>query len=283
MTNLLAAVVVLYNPDISIIENINSYINEVDALFIVDNSDQKDVSVLELIKQLPKTLYTWNGSNKGIAHALNIGAFQAISHGYKWLLTMDQDSCFPPKMTTSYIHCFSHYPNREKVAIFSPMHHITTSINPSTPCHASHDILVMTSGNIINLFAFKELRGFKEKLFIDQVDFDYCIRASQREFEIIKFENISLLHNLGEKKSIIKQRKVIDYFTHSPERFYYITRNRLYMWKTYRTLFPEIEGLHLTKVLKSLIYTLIYHDQKLLRFFYISRGIFHFMIGRYGK
>jgi rhamnosyltransferase len=283
MTKLLAAVVVLYNPDISIINNIKSYINEVDILFIVDNSDKKNISFLELITQLPKTLYTWNGGNIGIAHALNIGAAQAMSYGYKWLLTMDQDSRFPPKMISSYIHCFNHYPNKEKVAVFSSTHHITTSMYTSTPCHPTQELLVMTSGNIINLSIFKELRGFEEKLFIDQVDFDYCLRASQKEFKIIKFQNISLSHNLGEKKSVIQQGKATYFFTHSPKRFYYITRNRLYMWKTYRTLFPKIEGLHLIKVLKTLIYPLIYHDQKFLRFFYISRGIFHFMIGRYGK
>ena len=41
----LAGVVVLYNPDQKVIQNITSYINEVDVLYLVDNSS-KDNSLL---------------------------------------------------------------------------------------------------------------------------------------------------------------------------------------------------------------------------------------------
>lgn len=35
----LAGVVILYHPDENIVENINSYITDIDFLYIVDNSD----------------------------------------------------------------------------------------------------------------------------------------------------------------------------------------------------------------------------------------------------
>ena len=37
----LAGVVVLYNPDDNYIDNINSYINDIDLLYIIDNSEKR--------------------------------------------------------------------------------------------------------------------------------------------------------------------------------------------------------------------------------------------------
>ena len=86
----LAGVVVLYNPDQKVIQNITSYINEVDVLYLVDNSS-KDNSLLfthEKAKYIPLH------GNTGIAHALKVGATKAIDNGFHYLLTMDQDSMF---------------------------------------------------------------------------------------------------------------------------------------------------------------------------------------------
>ena len=84
----LACVVVFYNPSDDNISNIDAYKGVVDKVYVVDNSDDdivrlKDDKVIKYIKL---------GKNLGIAKALNIGAENAINDGFKWLLTMDQDS-----------------------------------------------------------------------------------------------------------------------------------------------------------------------------------------------
>lgn len=38
----LAGVVILYHPNENIVENINSYITDIDFLFIIDNSDDSN-------------------------------------------------------------------------------------------------------------------------------------------------------------------------------------------------------------------------------------------------
>lgn len=281
---MIAAVTVLYNPDQSVLNNISSYIDYVDILYAVDNSDKQHSSIVKVLLENPKIHYINNNGNQGIAHALNIGANKAIEMGYTWLLTMDQDSSFEQTMLTQYFTCWNSYLIKDDTAIFSPVHSVLDyHISSTIECETVNKFMVMTSGNIINLKAFKHLDGFNEALFIDEVDREYCLRSKLAGYSILEFPNILLKHNLGEPISIIRHGKIIASSTHSPKRFYYIARNRLHVWKTYHHLFPNLVDIQFINIIKTLIFPLIYHDKKIQRFFYIMRGILHFMTGRYGK
>lgn len=280
----IAGVVVLYNPDDSILDNIHSYINDVDILYVVDNSDQKNNTLTQQLTENSKIHYIDNCGNQGIAHALNIAANKAIELGYQWLLTMDQDSFFDVTMLETYLNCWNKYPNKENIAVFSPIHIVLKDqTSHTTHCTVINKLHVMTSGNILNLNIFKHLNGFNEALFIDEVDHEYCLRAKLAHFSILEFSNIALNHTLGESVVIQHHGQTIESSTHSPKRFYYITRNRLYMWKTYHPLFPNLVEIQFLSIVKTLIFPLIYHSKKIQRFFCILRGIVHFLIGRYGK
>ena len=83
-------VVVLYNPDYTILDNIKSYLDGIEKLYIVDNSETKNHELINKIVSISaKCIYIDNNGNQGIAHALNVGAQKAIEDGADWLLTMD--------------------------------------------------------------------------------------------------------------------------------------------------------------------------------------------------
>ena len=88
----IAGVVVLYNPDDNVRTNIDSYINELDILYVVDNSPIPNDNNKKI--NCEKIKYISNNGNKGIANALNVGANNALKENCEWLLTMDQDSTF---------------------------------------------------------------------------------------------------------------------------------------------------------------------------------------------
>jgi len=50
MRSKIAAVVVLYNPDKNILKNIDSYINSVDKVYVIDNSEDKDTILFDNLK-----------------------------------------------------------------------------------------------------------------------------------------------------------------------------------------------------------------------------------------
>ena len=108
---------------------------------------------------------------------------------------------------------------------------------------------VMTSGNIINLKLSKRVGEFEEKLFIDEVDHEYCYRINEKKLKIARLNDVYLSHNLGEitKKFFIKSTN------HNYLRRYYITRNKLYLQKKY----PSLKKVYIKSIIKDLIKILL--------------------------
>ena len=88
----LAGCVILYNPDLNTVRNIESYIKYLKILYIVDN--QNGCEVIRAIKQKYSNIHVIiHKENMGIAYSLN-EVLQLCKDKYSHLLTMDQDSCF---------------------------------------------------------------------------------------------------------------------------------------------------------------------------------------------
>ena len=113
----IAGVVVLFHPKMDELnQNIYSYIEYVDVLFVVVNSKFDKY----LLVSDPKIEIVDNVHNLGIAKALNQASELAVARGYNWLLTMDQDSSF---FNDRFFEAFN-LSDKSNVAIFSPNHDI---------------------------------------------------------------------------------------------------------------------------------------------------------------
>lgn len=235
----LAATVTLYNPAEVVIENIESYLEYINLLVIVDNSDYTNIEITEFAFKHPKIQIISNYKNKGIATALNQGIQYASKQGFEWIMTMDQDSSFEQEMIEKFLLLFNKYKIQKNIAIMGPVYGSdikTYNTNETTKINA-----LITSGSILNVSIYNTLEGFNELLFIDGVDYDYCFRARLSGYDIIQFNNIFMNHNLGD---IVEVR---NFFTgkfkqkslHSPVRIYYFVRNYVYLIKKYRSRFPQ--------------------------------------------
>ena len=87
-------VVVWYNPADDVLNNINSYITEIEKLYIIDNSKDNHNNLLADYKYQNKCEYISLHKNLGLAYALNVGCKKAIKDSFDYVLTMDQDSIF---------------------------------------------------------------------------------------------------------------------------------------------------------------------------------------------
>jgi GT2 family glycosyltransferase len=47
----------------------------------------------------------------------------------------------------------------------------------------------MSSGNLLNLAAFKQVGAYNESFFIDYVDHEYCLRLKKKRFSILTLKN----------------------------------------------------------------------------------------------
>ena len=72
--------VVLYNPDSVVWDNILSYSNMADILYLIDNST-KPIEWIDQINYHSNIKYISMHGNQGIATALNTGAYQAMYNG----------------------------------------------------------------------------------------------------------------------------------------------------------------------------------------------------------
>lgn len=279
---IIQGVVVLYNPDESILKNINSYVNIIDKLYIVDNSENKNLALIDKIKAIStKCIYIDNNGNQGIAHALNVGANLAIKNNAEWLLTMDQDSIFENKNLEKLISNVKEQDSKQ-VGLISPLHE--TALSKVIYSEIENVLTVMTSGNIISLYAYKIIGGFKNQYFIDAVDWEYCLNLNLNNFKVIRFNKIYLKHNLGEAtihKTIFNKDIVI--LNHNKIRKYYIVRNKLLLSSQYYKYYPKTCIGYIKSILIDYKNVLFYEKDKFNKLKYMTKGIFDFLFQKFGK
>ena len=272
----LAAVVVFYNPSDANIQNIKKYEQSVDQLFIVDNSDD-DITRYQDTKKIK---YIKLHENKGIAYALNKGAKEAIAQGFDWLLTLDQDS----QITKEIIENLKKYletHDTKKIGLISPYHDIQTE--EEIKGDEEEMIEVMTSGNIINLEAYKKIGGFKDWLFIDCVDTEYCMNLNVHGYKVLRLNKIKMKHQLGNLKIHTLFGKKYPCYNHGPIRRYYIVRNNLYINQMYHEKYPDYCE-HLLRVQKGQVKRILaFEKEKRKKLTMMYRGYKDFKKGIKGK
>ena len=188
-------------PDL-VFNAINSVIDKTSGLkyeiIVVDNSNSDNKTLAE---EIADSVYISNGKNLGIAAALNKGCQKACSDGFEWCLTMDQDSTWSSDLLEMYLKevALNH---SELTVSFAPAMNLSEKsfsiIGDIRRFFTGKETLpekqfvenVMTSGNIISLKIWEKTGKFDEKLFIDEVDSDFCFRLISSGYRILKFNNI---------------------------------------------------------------------------------------------
>ena len=259
-----AGVVVLYNPTDEDISNINSYIDDIDILYVMDNSNTKNDLKIPKNKKIK---YIFNNNNLGIATPLNNACDLARKEGYSWILTMDQDTKFQDNVINKMKEKIM-TTNTEQIGIVVPWHNTKLKIKKPDK-KIDYPLDVMTSGNMVNLNIHKKIGGFKEWLFIDGVDIEYCLNLKKNNYKIMRLNYLEINHNLGDifyKKFLWKDLLVTN---HSAMRRYYQCRNYLYLKDMYKDIEPSFCKT-LVKYKTIILAILLYEDKKVdkLKAFY---------------
>jgi len=275
----LAGAIIIYNPDDDLVDNILTYIDGIEKLYIFNNSPIDNISLPESIKS--KMLYVHTGENKGIAERLNEAIQMAKLDKYEYLLTMDQDSSFNPKELFDYKLKIEKYPLKDEVAMYGIAHNVK-ELNTAKPNNNNNDNnKLITSGSIINLGALNKELEFDENLFIDNVDIDFCFTAWRHNLKTILFNDLLLNHKMGEIRKIITplfQRH--DRIVHTPSRLYYIVRNYLYIRKKHPKFKKHFTLLIISNEIKNGI---LYGGNPFLYMKFIFKGYTDFLRGKMGK
>ena len=227
-----AAVVVLYWPDPETI----SFIKELNRggwwLVVVVNSI--DEHNRDRLNQIAPRDIIYNRQNLGLAYALNQGCEQAFQSGATHVLLLDQDSRphrdLPAQLLDDLISLTS---NGHAIGAIGPKlvdmkdsSGTAGTGNKSHPRFETVDTLA-TSGSLISRAAFESVGKMYDWLFIDDIDHEWCFRASHGRYAVIRSNRREMIHNMGDGGVTLLGR--YRPLHRSPVRHYYITRNTIYL------------------------------------------------------
>lgn len=266
---MIIAGIVLYNPDIGRLkENIEAIIGQVSKIVLVDNGSDNISDIKSIIDRKPNVFLITNARNKGIAAALNQLLFHAVSSGAEWLLSLDQDSV----VSHGYVERMLESPIDPYVALLAPNVLDRNDIGRNLLSRSGVMKVkeCITSGTMMNVHVCKKVGYFDEKMFIDYVDFEYCYRVRQCGYDIVRNNDVILLHQLGNGRVASFLGKPFMVTNHSPIRHYYIVRNCVYLIKKHGWLVRGVRG-----VLQEFFIVIGYEENRFLKLKYMFRGILH--------
>jgi rhamnosyltransferase len=247
---------------------------------IIDNTNDADIDYK--IRADDNCRYIRLGTNLGVAFALNLAAHTAIESNYDWLLTLDQDSELSSDMLENIISFAIKYP-LEKIGMITPVQ-VSKKADTRLGQHENEEVLIaMTSGSLLNLKAYQRCGPFEDKLFIDHIDHEYCLRLNKEGYKVIQCNNAILKHSLGAIKNINLLGYKYTITTHRPFRLYYFTRNGLYVAFKYISDYPYFFFYFTSGLWKNIFKAIFFEDSKMERLKNICAGFSDFLMGRYGK
>lgn len=243
------AVIVLYNPDLTVLDVlINSIFNQVGNVYIVDNTPSPDgQGISKLLEKYKDSCnYLPLNDNLGIATAQNKGINWARNNGYSRVLLLDQDSLLPDNMVTGLLSDENELlRSGYKVAAVGPTfidqktNETTSAIetgflrtikkkNNNDDNQPVKSDYIIASGSLIRLSVIETFGAMKDELFIDWVDIEWGERCNAYGYYSFISKKVIMQHSIGDSHAKILGRTV---YLHSDFRNYFIVRNAVYLSK----------------------------------------------------
>lgn len=238
------AVIVAFEPEPArLAQVIHGIRSQVDQVLLVDNGSPIPPSPSEPISCIAL------GANRGLGAAQNAGAAWAWARGFAHVLFLDQDSIPQPGMVAQLLAARKRLSDQGiRVGAVGPLaldqrtggalpfvrfHWLGIRKqygHPTDPNLLPADFLI-ASGLMVSRTVWERVGGMDARLFIDNVDVDWCFRARALGFCLYGVRRAQLDHRLGEQVFQVWLGKPYRVYRHSPLRQYYMMRNRILLFK----------------------------------------------------
>ncbi|PBJ23093.1 Glycosyl transferase family 2 [Pseudomonas sp. ACN8] len=289
----IAAVVVGYNPDIEVLDDLLMSLSaQVSLLILVDNGGaenylSKHPDVKSSVRYLPME------GNKGLGVALNAGFELAVTAGFPYMVTFDQDSHAASDLIASLESAMMLAKSRdEKCIAVSPTffdrrdggkkiafpfyRSVDGVIKPIFTSDDPHGLVradaLITSGMFVDTRAWKEGIKYDEGMFVDFTDTEWCFRVSDHGYSLYGCLNVEMGHALSDAPPV----KIfgLSFFRYSPVRRYFFFRNTVAVCRMPHTPDCWKKRLSIALMLRFAVNLLI-DSNRLQSFKMMVRGIRH--------
>ena len=306
-----AAYITAYEDKEALVQTITAIQKQshlISEIFIVDNSKK---SIVETQKS-QNIIVESHPENVGVDGGLIIALKWAMAKKYDFLWLFDQDSQPAVNCLEILLTKYQQLSGQDyNIGIISPQI-IDINTSQELPGYVFQDYKfvpkdehvqskdyytcngVITSGSLVNLDAAKNVPLPKGDLFLDAVDYAYCMNFISQGYEVVLVKNVTMQHRLGNYSQVkdrfyqIKNQlnNQVFTFTCSPSRYYYACRNHTY----FETRNSNKQMLHFClfyrlKCLIDMITRIIRYepDSVLIKLWACILGTFDGFRGRLGK
>jgi rhamnosyltransferase len=285
----ICAVVVTFKPKPDVRENLASVRRQVHGLIVVDNTSSPDKT--DLLHRATVDLnfvLIENGCNLGLPAALNLGIRRAEELGYQWVVLFDQDSTVTDGFIEGLLATYQQHPRHKEIGVVAPIYvgRNTAMALPNSPRLMENGTLraAWTSGSLIPMSIFRDYGGFEEQLFIDYLDYEFCLRLRCHGLIIVQSTGAQLLHEAGRLKTAsLWGIRRFNLQNHSAGRAYYRARNRVWITKKYGKIFPELMRQRFVEMIQDCTGMLLFESGGTKKVCYSMLGLAHGLMGYMGK
>lgn len=269
------AIIVTYYPDKGkLINNINSFKDNVDKILIWENTPKNESDLYRYIED-DKIEYCGPRENVGIPKALNYAWYYANKNSYDYVLTMDQDSLWVD---------FNQYLN--STIRSKQVNNVIWGPNPEQDNHKRGIVersFIITSGMIASTNILNLIGGWPETFKVDCVDIDFCYNAKLYGIQFLQVQSSHIEQNYGvpQKSLSLSYLNLRSMPVYSPARLYAMSRNGIILKKKYNN-FPIISYLY-RAVLDSSKRILLHEDNKKEKIRSIFKGVIDGIKFKYEK
>ncbi|MDT3455400.1 glycosyltransferase family 2 protein [Stenotrophomonas pavanii] len=294
-TSLVCAVIVTYGPDPALLRRVvDSVLQQVGHLVVFDNGSV-DVDVGSLLAGHSGISVIASPHNVGLGSALNRAYERAQTLNFGYVLLMDQDSVLAPGMVELLGKALIELARRERVAAVGPQFRDSRSgvlapfvrfgfpfnhkLRGGPGQRISCDFLI-TSGSLVPMSALQDIGAMDERLFIDNLDMDWCFRAKRKGYFLYGICDAQMTHSIGEEL-LPSRAKPDGVIVHKPFRLYFIMRNRVLLYG--RAYTPRVWiAQDVPRLLLKLVGNSLFLAPRWIRLRFMLRGIWDGLRGKAG-
>lgn len=219
------------------VRHIETYVRQVEHLYIYNLTNQDLSSFYARLTKYDNIEYT-DMEDYGEVQNYQIVVEHLHSTGCDFGVVMELGYYFEEDAFLT-LKRYASENDTSKMAIITPMplrgcEQFYMNVEDVRNCKGTHLV-----GTLINMKIFEELSPFKLEYYQSMFDYEYCVRARSKGYNIVLMQN----QVLRDQNYVVIEKKVfminLNTFDYDLMDLYYQTRNRFYLWDEYKDIDPD--------------------------------------------
>jgi len=263
--------VTTFHPEPGLIGRISPLVAQVARVLVVDNgSSTPEQSEIRALQDRGDVEVKWNERNLGLSAALNAGLAWAIERGASWALLLDQDSEAGPDVVTEVARVLR-LAGSDNVAVIGAGFLGRDASAADSPGWEEASV-VITSGMLVSVAAWRAIGGFRSDFFVDYVDLEFCLRARADGYRVLRSIRPTIRHSIGDPRQRRLLWRSVTVTNHDTSRRYEITRNRVVVWGAYWRQDSRFVITDMVAFVKESVKVVLFEAERRGRLHAIGRG-----------